>query len=83
MKMTIEVECTPVEARQFMGLPDVTRLNESVVEELTKRMQSNLQMMAPEVLMKSWMQMGMQAQEAFAGMLGAGMAGAARGAKRE
>ena len=23
MKVTIEVDCTPLEARQFMGLPDV------------------------------------------------------------
>jgi hypothetical protein len=79
MKMRIEVECTPLEAREFMGLPDVTQLNESLVEEMTKRMQANLQMMAPEALMKSWMAAGAQAQEAFMGMLGA----AARGTKRE
>ncbi len=26
MKMTIEVDCTPEEARRFMGLPDVSGL---------------------------------------------------------
>ncbi len=72
MKMTIEVECTPVEVRQFMGLPDVTALNEYIVEELKKRTAANLAMMGPEALMKSWMQMGVQTQEAFAGMLKAG-----------
>jgi hypothetical protein len=72
MKMTIEVECTPVEARQFMGLPDVTILNEHIVEELKKRTTANLAMMGPDALMKSWMQMGVQTQEAFAAMLGAG-----------
>jgi hypothetical protein len=72
MKMRIEVECTPVEARQFMGLPDVTMLNDSLVEEMTKRMQSNMAMMAPDALMRSWMQMGGQAQEAFMNMLTAG-----------
>src|SRR3972149_8172119 len=46
MKMTIEVECTPTEARQFLGLPDVTRLNEALVDEMTRRMQTNMAMMA-------------------------------------
>ncbi len=78
MKMRIEVECTPVEARQFMGLPDVTILNEYIVEELKKRTSANMAMMAPEALMKSWMQMGVQTQEALFGMLAAG-----GGAKRE
>ena len=72
MKMRIEVECTPVEARQFMGLPDVTMLNDSLIEEMTKRMQSNMSMMAPDALMRSWMQVGGQAQEAFMNMLTAG-----------
>jgi hypothetical protein len=71
MKMTIEVECTPVEARQFMGLPDVTVLNDYIVEELKKRTAANLAMMGPDALMKSWMQMGLQTQEAFKSMLGA------------
>lgn len=75
MKLRIEVECTPVEARQFMGLPDVTVLNDHIVEELKKRTDANLAMMGPEALMKSWMQMGVQTQEAFLGLLGA----AARG----
>ena len=26
MKVTVEVDCTPVEARSFLGLPDVTGL---------------------------------------------------------
>lgn len=75
MKMRIEVECTPVEARQFMGLPDVTVLNEYITEELKKRTAANLAMMGPEALMKSWMQMGLQTQEAFMGMMNAGARG--------
>ena len=69
--MTIEIECTPVEARQFMGLPDVTVLNDYVVDELKKRTEANMAAMAPDALMKSWMQMGLQTQEAFMAALGA------------
>jgi hypothetical protein len=79
MKMRLEVECTPVEARQFMGLPDVSLLNDSLVEEMTKRMQANMSLLAPDALMRSWMQMGAQAQESFMGLLSAG----ARGKTRE
>lgn len=39
MKMNVEVECTPEEARRFLGLPDVTKANEAYVERLTNVMQ--------------------------------------------
>jgi hypothetical protein len=31
MKFTVNVECSPEEARRFMGLPDVTPINEALV----------------------------------------------------
>lgn len=39
MKVNVEVECSPEEARRFLGLPDVTRANEVYVDALTKAMQ--------------------------------------------
>lgn len=39
MKMNVEVECTPEEARRFLGLPDVTKANEVYVDAMTKAMQ--------------------------------------------
>ncbi len=30
MKVTIEIDCTPIEARQFMGLPDVQPMQAAV-----------------------------------------------------
>ncbi len=38
MKVNIEIECTPEEARSFLGLPDVTALNESLMTEMQKRL---------------------------------------------
>jgi hypothetical protein len=38
MKITIEIDCTPEEARSFMGLPDVSAANDVYVENLTKAM---------------------------------------------
>ena len=37
MKVTIEIDCTPVEARQFMGLPDVQPMQAAVMAEIEKR----------------------------------------------
>jgi hypothetical protein len=65
MKVTIEIDCTPVEARTFMGLPDVTTLNDKIVQEMTDRMAANLNALAPDELMKNWMAFGGQAQEQF------------------
>lgn len=39
MKVNVEVECSPEEARRFLGLPDVTRANEAYVDALTQAMQ--------------------------------------------
>lgn len=39
MKVNVEVECSPEEARRFLGLPDVTRANEAYVDALTNAMQ--------------------------------------------
>lgn len=44
MKVNIEIDCTPIEARQFMGLPDVDKANAVYVEQFTNAMKgvSNL-----------------------------------------
>ena len=65
MKMTIEVDCTPEEARRFMGLPDVSALNEHMVSEMSKRIDANINLLNPEDFMKNWMSLGTGAQEQF------------------
>ena len=65
MKVTVEIDCTPVEARSFLGLPDVTALNDHMVAEMQKRLDANMAALAPEELMKNWMSLGMGASEQF------------------
>ena len=65
MKMTIEIDCTPIEARSFLGLPDVSLLNDHLVNEMKSRMDTNMAMLQPDELMKSWMAFGGQATEQF------------------
>ncbi len=38
MKVQIEIDCTPEEARSFMGLPDVGKANDVYVDNLTNAM---------------------------------------------
>lgn len=69
MKINVEIDCTPAEARAFLGLPDVTPLNDAMVAEMQARMSANLSAMQPDELMKSWTSFGLQAQDSFRKMM--------------
>ena len=79
MKVTVEVDCTPEEARAFLGLPDVAPLNEALVREMTSRAEANMNLLKPDELMKSWMAWGGQAQEQFRNLMTAAATGAMTG----
>jgi hypothetical protein len=68
MKVTVNIDCTPEEARAFMGLPDLAPLNEHFVNEMKNRMSS----LAPEELMKTWYAQAGQAQEHFMNLMMSG-----------
>ena len=38
MKVNVEIECTPEEARSFLGLPDVSKANSIYVDMVAKAM---------------------------------------------
>ena len=76
MKMTIEVDCSPEEARRFLGLPDVGALNEHLVDEMRKRMDANMAMISPDELVKNWLSFGAGAQEQFRKLMEAGLSAA-------
>ncbi len=38
MKVNIEIDCSPEEARRFLGFPDVTKANDVYVEAIAKAM---------------------------------------------
>jgi len=63
MKIHVDVDCTPEEARTFLGLPDVGPMQEALMAELQKRMMANLQAIEPEQLFKTWLPAGLQGWE--------------------
>ena len=78
MKLSVEVDCTPEEARRFLGLPDVSALNEQIVGEMRRQVEANMAMLAPEELVKSWLAYGAGAQEQFRKLMEASIGTAPR-----
>jgi hypothetical protein len=68
MKVNVEIECTPVEARQFFGLPDVGPMQQAVMEKLQHQMTGNIEKMSPESLMQSWFTFDPKIAERFQDM---------------
>lgn len=79
MKVTIDIDCTPDEARRFLGLPDIAPLQDAMMEEMRDRMMETVRQMDPENLMKHWMPAGVQGmeqlQKMFWSQMGMGMPG--------
>lgn len=76
MKLTIDIDCTPQEARAFLGLPDVEALNALIVEEMTERAKANMDTLAdPEQFLSQAMTMGGKGMETMQAMMLAAMSG--------
>ncbi len=60
MKITINVDCTPEEARRYMGLPDVAPIQEALLKEMQERMMANVASLQPAELTKAWMSTGVE-----------------------
>ena len=58
MKITVNVDCTPAEARAFMGLPDFEPMQKRALEDLERRMMDSLDRYTPEALLKAWLTPG-------------------------
>jgi hypothetical protein len=65
MKCTLEVDCTPLEARQFFGLPDIQPLQATIMAEVEKKMLAEMDRFSPEGVLKSWLSMFGQSPEQF------------------
>ncbi|MEO1093129.1 MAG: DUF6489 family protein [Pseudomonadota bacterium] len=63
MKITIEVDCTPEEARAFLGLPEVRALQERLLTEMENRMAEYLRQTDPQTLVEQWMPFGVKGVE--------------------
>ncbi|HEV8391864.1 MAG TPA: DUF6489 family protein [Dongiaceae bacterium] len=82
MKIHIDIDCTPEEARTFMGLPDVAPMQEAVMKEMQDRMMGAMRSMDPETLIKTWLPAGISNLEQMQKMFWQQFSGA-DGAKKK
>lgn len=83
MKFKFDIECTPEEARAFLGLPDIAPMQERMMDELEQKMQDNIRNLSPEEMVKTWMPATMQGfgdmQKMFWSQMGVNTQGASKG----
>ncbi|MBE7248582.1 MAG: hypothetical protein INR63_26860 [Actinomycetospora chiangmaiensis] len=82
MKCTIEIDCTPLEARQFFGLPDVQPMQATVMAELERKMMAEMERVSPDAIMKNWFTFFSQAPDQMGDIFSKMMLAASGGAKR-
>lgn len=58
MKVSVEIDCTPEEARTFFGLPDLSAVQEAATEAMKERMVEAIGKSDPQELFKAWFSSG-------------------------
>lgn len=65
MKIHVDVDLTPEEARTLLGLPDVKPMQQAIMAEIEGRMKKALTAMEPDALMKTWLPAGLQSLDVW------------------
>lgn len=58
MKITVDVDCTPEEARRFMGLPDVTPLHDAYLAKMRAAIEQGVTPESVQTMLRDWSPMG-------------------------
>ena len=82
MKVTVNVDCTPEEARAFFGLPDVAPMQEAIMREVQDRVLKNMAAMDPDSLMRVWLPKSIEGFDQMQKAFWSGMNDAMRGERR-
>ena len=79
MKVTLDIDCTPEEARRFFGLPDVVPMQKAILAEMEKRTLAEMEKFTPENLLATWFSTGQQGADLLDQAIGQHRAEAGRG----
>jgi Family of unknown function (DUF6489) len=55
MKISLDIDCTPEEARKFFGLPEVEPLQKALLREVQERMTTNIKAMDAKTMIETWL----------------------------
>ena len=70
MKISIDVDMTPEEARRFLGLPDLEPMQQAILKDVQDRLQKNIARVDPESLFKTWFSLAPQGMDQLQKMFG-------------
>ena len=76
MKIQVDVDCTPEEARAFFGLPDVKPMQDAMMVEIEERLKANLAAADSEALARMWLPAGVEGFEQLQKMFWSHLGGA-------
>lgn len=69
MKITVDIDCTPEEAREFLGLPDIKPLQDAFMTDMKDKISSGLSSEDMDKMFSLWLSPGLkqagQSMEAF------------------
>lgn len=65
LKFNIEVECTPDEARRFLGLPEIAPMQERLIEEMEAQLKETIRAMDGKAMLEQWLPVGIKGVEQF------------------
>ena len=83
MKVTIEIDISPKEARQMLGLPDLEPMQAAVIDKVQAKMETAIESMTdPKSLFDTFFPVGIQAMDQFQNFF-TGIAGAASRESKE
>ena len=68
MKFTVDVDCTPQEARAFLGLPDMESVHEAYLGRIKDAMRDGVTPAMVQDMLKSWSPMGDGAMKLWSGL---------------
>jgi hypothetical protein len=83
MKLKIDIECTPIEARKLLGLPDVEPIQKVMMKQMEEKMTGAMGLMDMESLARQWGPIGLQSLEQFQKLMWGAARMAATGGKTE
>jgi hypothetical protein len=78
MKISLDIDCTAEEARQFLGLPEVRPLQEALLNEVQERLSANIRAMDPKAMLETWLPATLKGFEQLQELLLSRLAGAGK-----
>ena len=72
MKINVEVDCTPEEARRAMGLPDLAPVHEKYIAMMVEAIEKQANPEAFQAMLQSWSPMGEGAMNFWRGLFESG-----------